>query len=92
MTSLLGITISKSNLLLSYHHITELQHMNIGVKEQPSRYILYYVPEPNPDNASTIQHLKNTLKRVYSEEIYSNYNNDFGVHIIKSKPNISKRS
>ena len=92
MSSFIGITITKSSLVLTSDHLIELCHMNIGVREEATLYILYYKPNSIPTDVHVIQHLKNTLKRVKSDVIYNNYNDDFGLHVSsKLKPSILKK-
>jgi hypothetical protein len=97
MPLFLGLTILKSSLILTSDHFIELNQINIAVKEQSMKYILYYKPQLVPTDPRIIQHLKNTLKRVKSDKIYNSYNDDFGLHHIndqvscKLKPLIVKK-
>lgn len=81
MTSFLtGITISKSNLILNSKQCAELQSLNIGIHECSDRYVLYYMPNPCITNAAQHNLFKGLLARVRSDQIYSAYNNDYGMH------------
>jgi hypothetical protein len=78
-----GISISKSNLLLTIDHILELQQSNVNVLECNEKYILYYAPNPYPTTKQEIHHLKGILTRIRCDEIYNSYTDDFGIHAPK---------
>jgi hypothetical protein len=80
MTSVLGITIDKTKLILTQDHLIELRHTNIGTIEHHDKYILYCTTCPHPIKKQEIQHLKGILTRIRNDDIYNNYNDDFGLH------------
>jgi hypothetical protein len=82
MARVIGISVSKCNLILQGTHMALLQSQNIGIKESALRYILYYNPVPYTENKEIICHLKGLLTRIRSDEIYDAYNDDFGVQCL----------
>jgi hypothetical protein len=82
MVRVIGISVSKCNLILQGAHIALLQSQNIGIGESDLRYILYYNPVPYTENKELICHLKGLLTRIRSDEIYDAYNDDFGVQCL----------
>lgn len=87
----LGITINKHNLQLTVDHQTELNALNIGIRILSDHYVLYYIPDPEGKCNDTTTHLKGLLSRVRNDDIYDNYNDDFGLHPIKTKIKLIKK-
>lgn len=87
----LGLTIDKRNLQLTLDHQIELNAVNIGVQTLSDHYVLFYIPDPEGTREDTDTHLKGVLTRIRNDDIYDNYNDDFGLHRIKTKIKLIKK-